>query len=195
MKKYAIRDSGKLVETKIESKNVFKGKLLDVYFDRVKLPDNEQSSREWIKHPGACAVVPVFDDGTIMLVQQYRYPSGQIFYEVPAGKIDPGESQENTARRELMEESGLSANHLEYAGHFYPGIGYSDEIIHIYVAWGLSLENQNADDDEFLINCRVGFTEGIDMINRGEISDGKTICSLFKAREWWKRKGPFRIKF
>ncbi len=195
MKNYAIRNSCKLVEKKIDSKNVFKGKLLDVYYDRVKLPDDKQSSREWIKHPGACAVVPVFDDGTIMLVQQFRYPAGQIFYEVPAGKIDPGESQERTARRELLEESGLFALNLEYAGHFYPGIGYSDEIIHIYVAWGLTSEKQNVDEDEFLINYRIDFAEGVEMINRGEISDGKTICSLLMAREWWIKNEPFRVDF
>ncbi|MGF1669400.1 MAG: NUDIX domain-containing protein [Balneolaceae bacterium] len=195
MKKPIYLDAKKLVESKIDSENVFSGKLLDVYFDNVTLPDNEHSTREWIKHPGACAVVPVFNDGSIMLVKQFRYPTTQIFYEVPAGKIDSGEPQEVTAERELLEESGLTASEMKYVGHFYPGIGYTDEIIHIYVAWNLQESSQNVDDDEFLINYRIPFREAVDMINKGDISDGKTVCSILKTKEWWLKNKPFEVRF
>jgi len=195
MKKHSFLDAIDLVEIKKDSKNVFSGKLLDVYLDHVILPDKETSTREWIKHPGACAVVPVFADGTIMLVKQYRYPVGQIFYEVPAGKIDSEEPQDKTASRELLEESGIVAKELSYVGHFYPGIGFSDEIIHIYTAWNLQLKRQSVDYDEFLINYRISYMKAIEMINNGIISDGKTICSILKTREWWKKYRPFDVKF
>lgn len=195
MKKHSFLNATDLVETKKKSENVFSGKLLDVYLDHAILPDGETATREWFKHPGACAVVPVFEDGTIMLVKQYRYAVGQIFYEVPAGKIDTGEPPEKTASRELLEESGLTAGELHYTGHFYPGIGFSDEIIHIYAAWNLSLKKQNVDDDEFLINYRVPYKKAIEMINQGVISDGKSICSILKTKEWWKKNRPFDVQF
>lgn len=184
-----------LTEYPLHSSHVFDGKLLQVYLDEVKLPDGTESTREWIKHPGACAVVPVFEDGTIMLLKQFRYPPRRTFIEVPAGKIDPGEDPANTARRELKEESGLNCTNLENAGSFYPAIGYADEIIHIYVAWGLTKEQQNADDDEFLLTYRIPFAKALHMIHTGEISDGKTICTLMKARFWWETHSPFEVNF
>ena len=185
--------SSQLAEKKLTSENVFDGKLLNVFLDEVELPDKTTSAREWIKHPGASAVVPVFEDGTIMLLKQFRYPPRKTFIEVPAGKIDPGESAISTAERELLEESGVTCKHLEKAGSFYPAIGYADEIIHIYVAWGLSVQGKNEDDDEFVINHRIRFSEALRMIETGEIDDGKTICSLFHASLWWKRNHPFEI--
>jgi ADP-ribose pyrophosphatase len=184
-----------LEEKKISSEKVYDGKLLQVYVDEVKLPDGSRSTRDWIKHPGASAVVPVFQDGSVMLLKQFRYPPKLIFNEVPAGKLDPGDSPEETARRELQEESGLICNHLELAGSFYPAIGYADEIIYIYVAWGLTQKEKNSDEDEFLLNHRIPFSEALMMIASGEISDGKTICALFKAHLWWKQNNPFGVDF
>ena len=185
----------KLREKKLTSKKVFDGKLLHVYSDEAELPDHTTSTREWIKHPGASAVVPVFEDGSIMLLQQFRYPPKKTFIEVPAGKIDPGEDQKTTAERELFEESGIKCNHLEEAGAFYPAIGYADEIIYVYVAWGLTEEAQSADDDEFLLKYRVSFSKALDMIKTGEITDGKTICSLVQVSMWWKENAPFEVDF
>lgn len=184
-----------LEEKPLSSENVFDGSLLKVYVDEVKLPDGTTSTRDWIKHPGASAVVPIFEDGSVMLLKQYRYPPRRIFIEVPAGKLDPGESPEATAKRELSEESGLIFNKLVKTGEFYPAIGYADEVIHIYVAWGLSQQNRKADDDEFLLNYRIPFSEALKMIESGEISDGKTICSLTKTWFWWRKNGPFKIDF
>lgn len=189
------KHSAQLREKPLTSKHVFDGKLLQVYYDEVELPDHSTSTREWIKHPGASSVVPVFEDGTIMLVKQFRYPPRKIFIEVPAGKIDEGETALSTARRELLEESGVSCDYLENAGSFYPAIGYADEIIHVFVGWGLNVEKQNSDDDEFLLNYRIHFSEALKMIETGEISDGKTICSLTKAYMWWQKYKPFDVEF
>lgn len=179
--------SSELLETGITSNEVFNGKLLHVFFDEVSLPDGETATREWIKHPGACAVVPIFENGDVMLIKQFRYPMSQIFWEVPAGKIDSGEPQDQTALRELKEETGLTTNSHQYIGHFYPGIGYTDEIIHIYLAWNLFLDEQNMDADEFLLKKRIPFTEAIDMVYSGEINDGKTVICLLRAWHWWEK--------
>ncbi|RNC82997.1 MAG: NUDIX hydrolase [Balneola sp.] len=176
-----MKDSELLVEKKVSSEEVFNGKLLHVFYDEARLPNGETSSREWIKHPGACAVVPVFENGDIMLIKQFRYPMSQIFWEVPAGKIDTGEPQDITATRELREEAGLKAEKLEYVGHFYPGIGYSDEVIHIYLAYGLSITDKETDEDEFVLSTRIPFEEAVKMVHSGEINDGKTVICLLRA--------------
>ena len=183
-----MKDVKPLVEKKLNSEKVFEGKLLHVYYDEARLPNGEVSSREWIKHPGACAVVPVFENGDVMLIRQFRYPMSQVFYEVPAGKIDPGEGQDETARRELAEEAGVRAENMEYVGHFYPGIGYTDEIIHIYLAWNLSMIPQNTDSDEFVEQVRIPFQEAIHRVHTGEINDGKTVICLLRAWYWWQKK-------
>lgn len=187
--------SGQLLESRLQSEKVFDGRLLQVYIDEVKLPDGTTSTREWIKHPGACAIVPVFEDGTIMLLKQFRYPPHKTFVEVPAGKIDPGEDPKETARRELIEETGIRCTNLAEAGSFYPAIGYADEIIHIYTAWGLTRKKQNSDDDEFLLNYRIPFSKALSMVQSGEIMDGKTICTLLKAKFWWENNAPFDVSF
>ncbi|MEQ8524371.1 NUDIX hydrolase [Gracilimonas sp.] len=182
-----------LVEKTRTSKEIFNGKLLHVFYDEAELPDGSTSSREWIKHPGACAVVPVFENGDLMMIRQFRYPMKQVFWEVPAGKIDAGETQDNTALRELQEEAGVATNDFAYVGHFYPGIGYSDEIIHIYVAWNLKSVPQKVDDDEFVTRERIPFKEAVNMVHSGEINDGKTVICLLRAWEWWQQNAPFRI--
>ncbi|MEX1063054.1 MAG: NUDIX hydrolase [Balneolaceae bacterium] len=195
MKSTLWKDAGQFTEQPLNSVRKFNGRLLQVYLDTVRLPDGLTSTREWIRHPGACAVVPVFEDGTIMLVKQFRYPSRQIFYEVPAGKIDPGEPEEVTAVRETAEETGLQVRSCRYIGHFYPGIGYSDEIIHIYAAWDLSQQPEKLEDDEFLVTHRLPFSEAVRMVELGEISDAKTICSLLKTKLWWEKNNPFYVSF
>ncbi|WP_240596837.1 NUDIX domain-containing protein [Rhodohalobacter barkolensis] len=188
-------DESKLFEETITSSHVFDGTLLQVYVDEVKLPDGSTSTRDWIKHPGASAVVPVFEDGTIMLLKQFRYPAQKLFIEVPAGKIDPGETPLTTARRELEEESGLSCKNLEKVGSLYPAIGYADEEIFVYVGWGLQETGKQTDHDEFLINYRIPFSKALQMIEDGEIKDGKTISAITQTYLWWKRNEPFPINF
>ena len=181
-----MKDFKLLVENKVSSKEVFNGKILHVFYDEARLPNGEISTREWVKHPGACAVVPVFENGDIMLIKQFRYPMSQIFWEVPAGKIDFEELQDETAKRELKEETGLEVSKLEYVGHFYPGIGYSDEVIHIYLAFGLLVTDQETDEDEFVLRVRVPFEEAIKMVHSGEINDGKTVICLLRTWHHWK---------
>ncbi len=184
-----------LTEKKLSSKHVFDGKLLQVYVDDVQLPDGTTSTRDWIKHPGASSVVPVFEDGTIMLLKQFRYPPRKIFIEVPAGKLDEGEAPSKTAERELLEETGISCSSISEAGSFFPAIGYADEEIFVFVAWGLTKQAKNVDDDEFLLNHRVSFADALEMIATGEITDAKTICSIIKAKLWWEKHEPFPVDF
>lgn len=188
-----MTDSDQLVERKLTSQKVFSGRLLHVYFDEVQLPDGSTSTREWIKHPGASAVVPIFENGDVMMVKQFRYPMSQIFYEVPAGKIDPDETADSTAERELQEEAGLSCKSFSYLGHYYPGIGYSDEIIHLYTAWDITSFEQQVDEDEFVIKKRIPFETAVQMVHKGEISDGKTMVALLRAWYWWQNEGPFSV--
>ncbi|MBK97601.1 MAG: NUDIX domain-containing protein [Balneola sp.] len=180
--------NGHLAEQKKHSEKVFSGELLQVFKDEVILPNASIGRREWIQHPGACAVVPVFSNGDCVLIQQFRYPAQQLFWEVPAGKIDPDEDPLSTACRELEEETGYCAEEWFYIGHFYPAIGYADEIIHIYLAQGLIQGEQNMDQDEFLRMYRVPFDEAISMIHNGEINDAKTIASIIRAHDFLNRK-------
>jgi len=177
-----------LIETTRSSKKVFNGKLLHVYSDEANLPNGSVSSREWIKHPGASAIVPIFENGDVMLIDQFRYPAKQIFLEVPAGKIDAGENPHQTAERELFEETGLIAEEMHYIGHFFPAIGYADEVIHIYVAMNITSGENKTDNDEFVQKKRMPFSKAIEMVHLGEINDGKTICSLLRAQKYLEKK-------
>lgn len=184
-----------LIEVQKSSHNVYDGKLLNVYVDNVLLPDGSASTRDWIKHPGASAIVPVFEDGTIMLIKQFRYPPRRTFIEVPAGKIDSGESPKSTAKRELIEETGIRCEFMQKTGSFFPAIGYADEEIHVFIAWGLTQSDQDVDEDEFVIKHRVPFSEALKLIYKGDIQDAKTICSIIQAHQWWLKNKPFPINF
>jgi ADP-ribose pyrophosphatase len=171
-----------LTEHKIKSTQLLDGKLLKVYRDRVRLPDGGESEREWIDHPGAAAVVPLLQNGDVILVRQFRYPVGHDFIEIPAGKIDvPGESPLEVAHRELEEESGWRAGTLIELGAFHMAIGYCNEIIHCYLGRDLEHVGSNLDRDEFLEVIKVPFSEAIDMVIDGRITDAKTAISLLMA--------------
>lgn len=188
-----MSDDQELQEEQISSREVFNGRLLHVFSDDVRLPDGSSSTREYIKHPGAAAVVPVFENGDVMLIKQYRYPLRQAFYEVPAGKIDAGEPAEKTAARELKEETGLITENLHYLDPFHPSIGYTDEVIHLFCAWDITITDSDIDDDEFLLTRRLPFKEAVEMVYRGDITDGKSMVSLLLAWHWWQEQGPFKI--
>lgn len=179
-------DIANFAETRISSKLVYDGRLLKVHEDVSRLPDGSTARREWIKHPGACAIVPLFEDGDTILLRQFRYGPSKMFWEVPAGKIDPGEPIDDTARRELLEETGLEAGEIVRIGHFYPAIGFCDEIIHIYVARNLRSSNSRTDDDEFVDTVRMPLTQALSMLDDGNIDDGKTCVVLQKVRTWLK---------
>jgi ADP-ribose pyrophosphatase len=171
----------KLIEKKIKSECVFDGNLLKVWRDIVTLPNGNTSIREWIKHPGASAVVPIFENGDVMLIQQFRYGAQQVFIEVPAGKLDPGEAPDVSAVRELEEEVGLRCEELIYLGHQYPAIGFSDEILHNFMAIGLTKVPDHADDDEFVEPLRVSMDQAMEWVYDGTINDAKSIIALVMA--------------
>lgn len=171
-----------LVEKEIDSKKVFEGKLLHVYSDSVELPNGHTSTREYIKHVGAACVVPVDEDGNVIIEKQFRYPFHDVLTEIPAGKLDSKEEPHlQAALRELQEETGYMAENMIYLGEFYPTCAYSDEIIHMYLATGLSQWQQNLDDDEFVGVEKMPLATLVEKIMNGEIKDGKTQTALLKS--------------
>lgn len=188
-----MQDQRDLHEERTASEEVFRGRLLHVFRDTVRLPDGNTSTRELIRHPGASAVLPVFPDGEVLLIRQFRYPCGKSFLEAPAGKIDPGESPEATAARETREEAGLVFHASHRLSAYYPAIGYSDEIIHLYVAWDLEETPEGSDDEEFVQPVRLPFRRVFDMARQGELDDGKTALLVLQAWHWWDREGPFAL--
>lgn len=181
-----------LTETRIAREELVRGVLLHAFRDTVRLPDGGESVREWIHHPGAAAVVPVFDDGSTVLLRQFRYPPQRVFLEVPAGKLDrEGEPPEEVALRELAEEAGYTAARLTPLGPIYPCIGYSDEVIHLFLAEGLTPAAAVAEHDEFLEPVRMPFAEALAMARRGELLDAKTALAVLRAAEVLAARGDF----
>lgn len=173
-----------LTETLKDRDLLVDGVLLRAYRDTVTLPDGETSVREWIDHPGASAVVPLFEDGTTILLRQYRYAPGREFVEVPAGKIDkPGEDPADVAVRELEEEAGYTARTLTPLGPTYPCIGYSNEVIHLFLAEDLAEVSAGTEEDEFVEPFRLPFAEAVAMARRGEVLDTKSAVALLRAAE------------
>jgi len=169
-----------LTESEIASETVFKGALLEVRKDRVRLPNGKESVREYIVHPGAVVVLAFLDNGNLIFERQFRYPLRRVFLELPAGKIDPGESIIDTAKRELLEETGYVAADWERLGVMHPCIGYSDERIEIFSAHGLHLAGKSQlDHNEFLDVVEVAPDEALRAVWDGRITDSKTIASLF----------------
>jgi len=125
-------------EKQLNSRLVYSGKMLEVREDEVKLPGGAESTREYVVHPGASVIVPLFEDGTVLVERQYRYPVGEHMLELPAGKIDKKEDPESAARRELLEETGYEAARWDFIGTLMPCIGYSDELIYVYLARSLT---------------------------------------------------------
>lgn len=171
-----------LTERSLSTETVFDGVLLKVQRDTVRLPDGETSGREWIYHPGASAVVPVDSEGRVVLIRQFRFPTGREFWEVPAGKFDgPDEQPLDVAQRELAEEVGLSAGVWSRLGATYPAIGYSNEVIHLFLAEDLSEAAMATDDDEFVEPFRIPLADAVAMAQRGEIEDAKSCVALLLA--------------
>jgi len=168
-----------LTETELASETVFQGGLLHVKRDRVRLPNGKESTREYIVHPGAVVVIPVFDNGDLLLERQHRYPLHRDFIELPAGKIDSGENDLTCAKRELEEETGYTAGEWREVTTIYPCIGYSDERLAFYLARGLEPGNHGRDHDEFLEILRVPFGEAMDWLRNGRICETKTVIGLF----------------
>jgi ADP-ribose pyrophosphatase len=171
-----------LIETLITSEEIFKGKLLHVVRDQVRLPNGNIASREYVKHPGATCIVAEFEDGRLLLERQFRYPTGRVMIEFPAGKLDPKENPLVCAQRELKEETGYWARSWHTLGDIHLAIGYSDEVIHVFHANGLVQGDAMLDQDEFL-EVFAATPEAIEqMIRDNRITDAKTTSAYAR----WK---------
>lgn len=171
-----------LAETPVSSEKLLSGKLLHVYRDVARLPDGREAVREWIKHPGASAVVPLFENGDVLMIRQFRYPPRRSFLEVPAGKLDAeGEDPAHTAQRELEEEAGYRAGRLDYLGATYPCIGYSDEVIHLFLARDLHPGTRALAEGEHLDVERHPYARLVEAARQGEIYDAKSALALLRA--------------
>lgn len=167
-----------LTEHFVTGERVFEGRLLKVHRDAVRLPDGSEGTREYIRHPGAVAIVPLFDDGRVLLERQFRYPHGREFIEIPAGKLEPGEPHLQTAQRELLEETGYVAQEWTHLGVIHTAIAYTDEAIDLFVAGKLTQQERSLDQGEFLELLTVEFSEAIQMIRDGRITDAKSVAGL-----------------
>ncbi|HET7462718.1 MAG TPA: NUDIX hydrolase [Longimicrobium sp.] len=171
----------------ISRRPVHKGRIVDLGIDTVRYPNGSKGELEMIRHSGASAVLPVLsdpdgDDPILLLVRQYRYAAGGWLYEVPAGRPDhPGEPWEQVARRELLEEAGVTAGELRHLTTIWTTPGFTDERIHLYLATNLSAGQTSYDPDEFMEPVRMPLSQALAMVRDGEITDGKTICTLLYA--------------
>lgn len=170
-------------EHTVDSRTVFQGDLLQVLKDSVRLPDGRLSAREYVRHPGAVMMLPLTDDGRVVLVRQYRYALNRHFIEVPAGKMEAGEAPLDTARRELREECGIEAASWEHLTTLHPCIGYSDERIEFFVARSLVSVGGTPEDGEFIETLSVPLGEALAWVRDLRITDVKTIIALMWAEE------------
>lgn len=181
---YPAQPSGEdMSETPLASQTVFHGKLLHVKSDRVRLPNGNESVREYILHPGAAMIIAMVDEHTLVLERQYRYPLKRHFIELPAGKIDPGEDPADTAKRELREECGYAASDWRHLATLHPAIGYADERIELYLARGLTQVGHAHDDDEMIEVLHVPVLEALEWIRDGRITEAKAITGLLWAEK------------
>jgi len=176
-----LSNDQELLEEKISSEEIYHGKIVHLFCDTVRLPNGKPATREVMRHPGAAAVVPITDDGNVILVRQYRYPFASVMLEIPAGKLDPGEDPVVCARRELLEETGYEAEEFVSLGVFYPSVAVLDEKIHLYLARKMTFRAVNPDDDEFLNVEERPLELLVKEILHGDVPDGKTQTAVLKA--------------
>jgi len=177
----------KLFEIKISSEKIFKGKIVELYVDKVKLPNNKIVTREKVTHPGAVCIVPITKEGKIMLVKQFRYPTDSTLLEIPAGKLGSGEDPRNCAARELKEEIGAEGGRLIHLADFYTSPGFCDELMYLYLALGFEKKENNLEDDEFLEVFELKLEDAHSFIGSGKIKDAKTIIGILLARDYLSR--------
>jgi ADP-ribose pyrophosphatase len=162
-------------------RQIYKGRIVDLRLETVTLPNQVTVTLEMVRHPGAAAIVPVHEDGSVTLVRQYRHAAAGYIWEIPAGKLDAGEEPASCAARELREEAGLTAGELVRLGMIFTAPGFCDERIHLFLARQLTATAQQLDEDEVLSVSRIPLSQALDMIGSGAIQDAKTIAGLHHA--------------
>lgn len=169
-----------LVEKTIESEKIFNGRVIDLYHEKVELPNGKTSTREIIKHPGAVAIIALTEDHKMVMVKQYRKAMERLLVEIPAGKLEKGEEPIETAKRELEEETGYTTDHLHHIISFYTSPGFADELVHLYLATGLKVMETKAelDEDEFVEVMELTIDEALELIRTNEIYDAKTAYAV-----------------
>ena len=177
-------ENSRLREVKTGSEEIFNGVILHVQRDTVRLPNGNETVREVIRHIGAVCVIPVLDNGDVIMERQYRYPLDRVILEIPAGKLDSaGENRLSAIKRELSEETGYTADEWTEIGDFHPAPAYSDEFITMYLARKLRKGDRHLDADEFLDVCTIPLKDLVEDVMAGKISDAKTqVCILKAAR-------------
>jgi ADP-ribose pyrophosphatase len=178
-----------LKETRIDGELAYQGSFLKVQRDTIELPDGKRTKREYILHPGAVVILPLLDDGTVLMERQYRYPLHEVFIEFPAGKIDKGEETLVAAQRELEEETGYTGGEWQFVCKIHNAIAYSDEYLDLYLARGLKAGKQKLDDGEFLETFTATIDELLQWVREGKITDVKTVIGIFwldklRAGDW-----------
>ena len=172
-----------LIETVIDSQEIYSGKIVHLRVDTVRLPNGHESKREIVGHRGAVCIVPVKADGTILLVRQFRLAAGKVLLEIPAGTLEAGEDPADCAARELEEETGYAAATMVPLGRFYTSPGLSDELMWAYAASGLHSVGQKLEPDERVVVHPLEVTKALAMITSGELTDGKSIATVLLAKE------------
>ena len=176
-----------LTERTLESRTVYEGVIVRVKLDEVQLPNGKEARREVVEHPGGVAILALDREDNVAVVRQYRYPFHRVLLELPAGKLEPGEDPRVCGVRELEEEVGLVADEFIYLGGLYLSPGYSNEVLHLYLARGLRQGACHPDEDEFLEGERIPFARLVDMVMADEIHDAKTVAAVLKAKVYLER--------
>jgi len=179
-----VPDDAQLREETLISDQVYRGAFLDVRRDQIRLPDGGHAQREYIVHPGAVMVVPLLDDGRLVVERQWRYPLARVMLEFPAGKLEPGEHPLHCAIRELIEETGYRATEWARAGVLHNAIAYSNEAIEVWFARGLTLGERALDAGEFLEVGDASLEELDELARRGELTDAKTLIGMLWLQNW-----------
>jgi ADP-ribose pyrophosphatase len=167
----------------VAQRRVYTGKVLSLDVDEVEEPGGVRAAREVVRHRGSVAALPVHEDGRLVLVRQFRYAAGALVWEIPAGRLDPGEAPEDGARRELEEEVGLRAGRLEPLSSFYTTPGFCDEVIHLFRATALATVPARPDPDERIETRTLDLGAAMAMVGRGEVRDSKTLVALLLEAE------------
>lgn len=174
-------------EITIKTDRIYDGKILSLKVDTVELPNKKYSKREIVEHSAAVSIVAITEDDEVLIIKQYRKAIEKEIYEVPAGLIEIGELPKDAAMRELTEETGYTASDIQYLSEFYTSPGFCTEKIHVFLATGLKLGEQNLDLDEFIDVEKIKFEDVLKMLDRCEINDAKTIASILYYKEFRRK--------